>query len=74
MEFIKTRTVLGEGASAIVYKGYNKKTGEAVAIKQYTKAATKKLKDRETTTLLTLEKHENIIHFLECKFLFVLLL
>ena len=68
--YTNSLVTLGEGAFSIVYKGYDKKTGESVAIKMPKKKGKKgKIHfDKEMNVLKQLPKHLNIIQVLDCKY------
>ena len=63
--YINSRVVLGDGSFATVFKGYDKSTGESVAIKQPKNVRQGQVLRKEIDILKKLPKHPNIIQVLD---------
>lgn len=63
----KTQVILGEGSSAIVFKGYDNNTGKIVAIKKPKKKENYEQLLHEVNTIKKIPPHENIVQLLHCK-------
>ena len=68
--YTKTDVILGKGQFSTVYKGYNDKNGESVAIKMPQKKQGKIHFKKELDVLKNLPKHINIIHVYDCMYNF----
>ena len=66
--YIQTGVVLGRGSFGTVYKGYDSRNGQAVAIKKPNKKQGKIEFNKELNILKELPPHKNIIKVLDCKF------